>query len=114
MHGARTASTARAVHVEEHGAVAFAQERTVDPAQRPANALEDASRDVTGDDRVRHARQPSVPQMDVGAAHLRTDRPQQRAAWRQVGTLELADLDGLPRCGHHGGEDAGAHVVRYS
>ena len=78
------------------------------PVQRAADRLERAGRDVPGNDRIRHAGEPSVPEVDVGAAHLRARRAQQRGAGRQIGPRELAELDragaarASPRqgCGH--------------
>ena len=45
------------MHVEEHGAIAFAQRRAVDAAQAAADRFERAGRHVSGDDRIRHAGQ---------------------------------------------------------
>ena len=56
------------------------------PASGPRIASSDAGRDVARDDRVRHAGKPAVPEMHVGAAHLRARRAQQRGAGRQIGT----------------------------
>ena len=99
--------------VEEDRTIAFAKRAAVEPAQRAANRLERAGGHVAGDDRIRHAREPAVPEVHVGAAHLGARGAQQRGAGRQIGTRELAHLDGPPGGRHHGGEDAIAHGVRY-
>ena len=57
--------------------------------------------------------EPSVPQVDVGAAHFGTRGAQQRGSRAVDRTGKLAHLDRLPRRGHHGGEDAITHAVRY-
>ena len=85
MHGARAAAAARAMHVEEHDAIAFAERRPSMPGQRTARGIDDAGRDVPGNDRIRHAGQPAVPQVHVGAAHFGARGAQQRRAGRQIG-----------------------------
>ena len=78
MNGARAAVTARPVHVEEHGTIAFGEVRSVESRERPANRIEHTSRHVSGNDRIRHARQPAVPEVNIGAADFRTRGPEQR------------------------------------
>ena len=109
VNGAGAALPARPVHVEEDGAIAFAQGRAVEPRERPANRFEHAGRDVAGNDRIGHAGQPAVPEVHVGPADLRPRRAQQRRARRKIGTGELADLDRLPRRRHDRGEDGCRH-----
>ena len=109
VNRAGAALPARPVHVEEHGAIAFAQHRAVEPGERPANRFEHAGRHVAGNDRIGHAGQTAVPQVHVGAADFRSRRAQQRCARRKIGTSELADLDRLTRGGHHRREDGSRH-----
>ena len=89
MHGARQAAPARAMHVEERDAIAFGERPPFDVRERSANGVERAGRDVARDNRIRHARQPAVPQVHVGAADFRTRGAQQRGARRQIGTRKL-------------------------
>src|SRR5687767_3836683 len=97
------------MHVEERHAFPFAQRRTIQPLQRTAHGVERTSRHVAGNDGIGNAAQPSVPEVDVGAADLRALGAQQRGARRQLGSGELADLERLPRGHHHGGQDALIH-----
>ena len=106
MHGAGAATAARPVHVEEDRAIAFAQARSIEARQRTTDGLERPGGDVAGNDGIGHAGQASVPEMHVGAAHLGARGAKQRGAGRKIGTSELPDLNGPPRGGHHGGEDA--------
>jgi hypothetical protein len=99
--------------VKEDGAIAFAKWRSVYAVEWPADFVEDARGNMPGNDRVGNPEQPTVPQVHVGAAHLGSDRPQQRAPRWQFGSIEFADLDGTPRTGHDCGEDAVTHGVRY-
>ena len=112
MDRAGAAAAARAMHVEEHDAIALAERRAVDAVQRPAHRRRATPAETwPGNDRIRHAGEPAVPEMHVGAADLRPRGPQQRAARRADRARELADLDRLPRRGHDRGEDAVAHAV---
>ena len=86
MHGARAATPARAMHVEEHGTIPFADGRAVDARQVTARLLDHAGGDVAGNDGVRHARQPAVPEMHVSAADLRTQRAEERGPLREIRT----------------------------
>ena len=99
MHRAGAAPAAGAVHVEEHRAIAFAQRRAVERLDRPANRFEHAGRDVTRNNRIRHAGEPAVPEMHVGAADFRSRGAQQRCAGRQdrdERTRESRSADAAP------------------
>src|SRR4051812_48553414 len=52
-----------------------------------------------------------MPEMHVGAADLGQRRPQENGAGRQIGTRKFAQLDRLPRPGHHRSQNAIAHAV---
>src|SRR5439155_8601676 len=78
---------------------------------RTARGGNGARRHVAGNDRVRHAGEAAMPEMDVGAADLRESRLEQDGSGRQIGAREFADLDPLPRSGHHRGKNAVAHAV---
>ena len=98
--------------IEADGAFAFAQRLAVDSAQRSADRFKSTGRHVTGNDRVRDTGKTTMPEVDVGPAHFRSHRPQQRGALDQIGTRVFANLDRFVRPGHDGGEDAVAHGVR--
>ena len=109
MDRAGPASPAGAVHVEEHRAVPFAERRAVHALQRPADRREHACRDVPGNDRIRNAGQPPVPQVHVGAAHFSPLGLQQGTGSREIGPRELANFNRLARRGHHRRQDAVIH-----
>jgi hypothetical protein len=98
------------MHVEERDAIAFAQIRSVEAAQRAANHVESSGCHMSRDDRVRHPGEPAVPEVHVGAADLRSDGAQQRCSGREIRPIERSNLNRPPRTGHHGGEDAVTHV----
>jgi hypothetical protein len=52
-----------------------------------------------------------MPQVDVGAAHLGTERAKQRGTRREIGTGKLAHVDRGARRGHYGRTDGSAHAV---
>src|SRR4051812_11870989 len=54
-----------------------------------------------------------MPQVDIGSTYFRSCGAQQRRSFREFRPRELSDLDRPPWTGHHGGEDAVTHVVRY-
>ena len=101
------------MHIEEDGTITLAKDRAIDACQRAANRIEYAGRDVTRNDRVWHARQPPMPEVNVGATHLGSRRSEKRAARLEIGSIEFAYLDRTPRTGHDGGKDAVTHGVRY-
>ena len=65
------ASVAGAVHVEKRHAIAFAKLSAFDVAQRAANLVQAADRDVTGNQRIGNTLQASLLQINVGAANFR-------------------------------------------
>jgi len=77
------------VDVEECYDVAFLDSAAVDVRDRSANLCDSADADMTGNDRVGNARQLSVQQMNVGAAHFRIHRVQQGAAWLELRRWKL-------------------------
>ena len=82
------------------------------PVSGPRAASIDAGGDVTGNDRVRHAGQTAVPEVHVGAADLGAlTCAAAPAPGGKIGTRKLAQLDRLPRRGHHRGENAVTHAV---
>jgi hypothetical protein len=98
--------------VEEDHAVTFPQIRTIEATKRPADFVQHPGRNVTWNDRIRDAAQPTMPKVNVGAAHFGPGGTKQRASGRHVRALELSDFNRPPRSRHDGGEDAIAHVVR--
>ena len=102
---ARQASSARAMNVEEREAVTFLQGHTQHVAQRSARFVQRPRSDVPRDDRIRHTRQPPMPQMNVRPAHFGERRLQQRAARRQIRFRKLSNLNRHPRRGHHSGQN---------
>ena len=104
-HRARATAAARAVNVEEHDAIAFANRGAIHAANGAAQLVGDADRDVAGNDWIRHAGEPAVPQVDVGAADLRVKRAQKRGSGFERRFVELTQLHGLPRARHHRRED---------
>ena len=110
MDDTRAAPPAGAVHVEEGHAITFAQSGSIECTQRSAHGLQRARGHVTGDDRIGNTAQTPVPEMHVGAAHLRSFGAQQRSPRGQIRCRELAQLDGLTRRWHDGSEDAIAHI----
>ncbi len=97
--------------VEEDRPIALTDRRAVDARQWSARGIDRPGRHVARNDRIRHARQTAVPEMDVRAADLRARCPQQRRSWRKIGARKRPHLDGLSRRGHHGRENIGAHGV---
>ena len=94
MNGARPAAAAGSMHVKEDRTIALAEMRTVDPHQGTADLVENPGRDVSRNDRIRHARQSAVPEVHVGAAHFGAYCSEQRGSVRQIGSIEFADLEG--------------------
>jgi hypothetical protein len=113
MDGTRATAAAGAVHVEEDDAIALTKRGAIDALQRPADVFERAGGYVAWNDRIGHAGEAAMPQVDVGSAHFGPGRAKQRRARRQRGAIEFTNLDGPPRASHHGSEDAITHVVRY-
>jgi len=105
MHGARAALTARTMHIEKHRTIALAQIRSVESSDRSTNRIEHTGRHVSWNDRIWDAGQPAVPQVNIGAAHLRARGTKERSARGQVRTRKLPDLNWLQRRGHHRGQD---------
>ena len=70
-----------------------AMRRPVDAAHVAAHLVGDADRHVARDDRIRHARQPAVPDVHVGAADLGIQRAQEHRTRLERRLRELAQLD---------------------
>ena len=68
---------------------------------------------MTGNDWIRNAGEAPVPEVDIRAAHFRSNRAEQGGARGQIRTRELANLDRLSRRRHHGSQCAVAQFVRY-
>ena len=90
------------MHVEEHEAIAFNDGGPVRGAHVSADFVGEAYRHVTRNDRIRHARETTVPEMHVGPADLGVHRPQQGGARFERRFGELADFNRHARCRHHG------------
>ena len=104
---AGAAAAARAMHVEEHQAIAFDDGRAVHAAHVTTHLGGDTDRHVAGNDGERHARQASVPDVHVRAAHLRIQRAEQERARLERRFRKLAQLDRYARRRHHGSNDRG-------
>ena len=98
------------MHVEKDHAIPFVDRRAVDAGERSARRVDHAGRDVSWNDRIRHAGEPAVPEMHVGAADFGTFRAKERGANREIRTGEMAELDRRAWRGHHRGENIG-HAV---
>ena len=105
MHGTRAALPARAMDVEKHRAIAFAQCRSVQSIEGTANRVEHSSRHVARDDRIWDAGQAAVPEVNIRAAHFRAHGAKESGARGQVRTRKLSDLDRLPGRRHHRCQD---------
>ena len=105
MHGARATLAARAMHIEKHRTIALAQIRSVEPDYAPANRIQHTGRYVSWNYRIWDAGQAAVPQVNIGAAHLRARGTKERPARGQFRTRKLPDLNRLPGRGHHRGKD---------
>jgi hypothetical protein len=81
------------VDVEKDEAIAFRDARAVDAAHVAANLSGHADRHVTRNDRIRHAAQPPVPHVNVGAAHFGEERAEQDGPRLQRRLGELTQLD---------------------
>ena len=110
MDDAGAAAAARAVDVEERDTISLFQRGSIETTQRTTNGLECAGGYVTGDDRIGHATEASVPQVYVGAADLGSFRAQQRCTWGKVRSGKLTDVDRLQRRWHDSRKDAVAHI----
>ena len=97
------------MHVEERNAIAFGNGRAGNRACLAAQLGDTAHRHVSGNDRVRHAAQPAVEQVDIGAAHFRKRRVEQNAAGRELRLGKLAELDWHMWRGHHRGQNGWGH-----
>ena len=102
------------MHIEERNPVAFTKRGAGHVRELAASLLQCAGRHVTGDDGIRDATQPAVPEMHVRAADLGERGFEERASNRRIGLGELADFDTGPRRGHdscdygrHAGFDSG-------
>jgi hypothetical protein len=93
------------VDVEEHEAIALGDRGPVDAAHVAANLVGDADRHVARDDRKRHAREPAVPDVHVGAADLGIQRAQEYGSRLKHRLRKLPQLDRHQRCRHHGGNN---------
>jgi hypothetical protein len=99
------------MHVEKRHAVAFREGSPLNVQQLPANFAETPDRDMSGNERVRHARQSPLLQMNIRAAHLGEFHVQQRGVLFQLRLRHLAQLDGRVRFGDQRGEHF-AHGIR--
>ena len=78
------------MHVKKDDAIALAQLPAIGTDNIAPDSVDESNRDVARDNRIRHSRQPSMPQMHVRPAHFREDRAQQHAAGFEVGLREFA------------------------
>lgn len=109
VHGAGAASPTRAVHIEERHPIPFFERGSIQATQRPTDSLQPAGRYMAGDDRVRHAAQTSVPEVHVGATHLRAFGSQQGGTGFKVRDGEFSNFDRGVRRRHDGREDTVTH-----
>lgn len=99
------------MHIKKRQAVTFPQRTTFDVIEGATRLVQCARGHMPGNDGIRHAREPTVPQVDVGAAHLGPGRAQQRTAHRQIGFGEFANFDQHIRRRHDGSKHGLWHPV---
>ena len=101
------------VDVEERDDLPGPERLAVDVEHRSlADLVDHADADVARDDRVRDARQLTPGEVDVGAAHLASQRLEQDASGLEARALERAHLHRCPWCGEDCGGDHGFEVAR--
>jgi hypothetical protein len=100
------AGAAHAEDVVERDEAPDLERAAVDIGERPVRLQHPPHADVPGDDRVRHAREPAVVQVHVGAAHLRQHHLEHGATRRGPRVVEGVQRERPTRPLHHDRADA--------